>query len=101
MTWKPIRTTGGWIEAFVYWMPNLHSHGGFAIDDPNDNDITPIPFTTLGRTYNSTAWVNLIWDLDKAYRVAFEATYRQTEYKEPTNLPNKGFGFHTQFQWRF
>ena len=48
------------------------------------------------RTYNSTIWSNLIWDLDKSYRVAFEATYRKTEYKEPTNLPNKGFGFHPQ-----
>ena len=64
-------------------------------------DITPIPFSTFGRTYNSTAWANLIWDIDKSYRVAFEGTYRQTEYREPTNLPNKGFGFHTQFQWRF
>jgi hypothetical protein len=39
--------------------------------------------------------------VDKAFRIAFEATYRKTEYKEPTNLPNKGFGFHTQFQWAF
>jgi hypothetical protein len=101
VTWKPIRTTGGWIEAFVYWLPNLHSHGGYAIDDPNDADITPIPFSTFGRTYNSTIWSNLIWDLDKSYRVAFEATYRKTQYKEPTNLPNQGFGFQTQFQWRF
>ena len=101
VTWKPIRTKGGWIEGFVYWMPNLHSHGGFAVDDPDDNDITAIPNSQFGRTYNSTIWSNLIWDLDKAYRIAFEATYRKTEYKEPTNLPNKGFGFHTQFQWRF
>jgi hypothetical protein len=46
-------------------------------------------------------WSNLIWDVDEAFRIAFEATYRKTEYKEPTNLPNKGFGFHTQFQWAF
>ena len=101
VTWKPIRTTGGWLEGFVYWTPNLHSHGGYAVDDPNDADITPIPNNTFGRTYNSTIWSNLIWDLDKSYRVAFEATYRRTEYKEPTNLPNKGYGFHTQFQWKF
>ena len=101
VTWKPIRTTGGWVEGFVYLTPNLHSHTGIAIDDPNDDDITAIPDTTFGRTYNSTLWSNLIWDLDKYHRIAFEATYRKTEYKEPTNLPNEGFGFHTQFQWTF
>ena len=101
VTWKPIRSTGGWVEGFVYLTPNLHSHTGIGIDDPNDNDITAIPNTLFGRTYNSTLWSNLIWDLNKTYRIAFEATYRKTEYKEPTNLPNEGFGFHTQFAWTF
>ena len=101
VTWKPIRTTGGWLEGFVYLWPHLHSHTGIGIDDPNDNDITAIPDTTFGRTYNSTVWSNLIWDLNKNHRLAFEVTYRKTEYKEPTNLPNEGFGFHTQFAWTF
>ena len=87
--------------AFVYLTPNLHSHTGIAIDDPNDDDITAIPFSLFGRTYNSTLWSNLIWDMNKAYRIAFEATYRKTEYKEPTNLPNEGLGFQTQFAWFF
>ena len=101
VTWKAIRSTGGWVEGFVYLTPNLHSHTGIGIDDPNDNDITAIPNTLFGRTYNSTLYSNLIWDLDKTFRIAFEVTYRKTEYKEPTNLPNEGFGFHTQFQWTF
>jgi hypothetical protein len=101
VTWKAIRTTGGWLEGFVYLRPNLHSHTGIAIDDPNDNDITAIPFTQFGRTYNRTLWTNLIWDVTKYHRIAFEVTRRETEYKEPTNLPNKDFGFQTQFQWTF
>jgi hypothetical protein len=101
VTFKPIRTTGGWVEGFVYLTPYLHSHTGIGIDDPNDNDITAVPFNLFGRTYNSTLYSNLIWDLDPAFRIAFEATYRKTEYKEPTNLPNESFGFHTQFQWAF
>ena len=101
VTWKPIRTTGGWVEGFVYLTPNLHSHTGIGIDDPNDNDITAIPYSHFGRTYNSTIWSNLIWDLNKNHRIAFEVTYRKTEYKEPTNLPNEGWGFHTQFPWTF
>jgi hypothetical protein len=36
VTWKPIRTTGGWIEAFVYWMPTLHSHD----TEPSQQDRT-------------------------------------------------------------
>ena len=42
-----------------------------------------------------------IWDIDKTHRIALEATFRKTEYKEPTNLPNEGFGFSTQFGWFF
>ena len=101
VTWKAIRSTGGWVEGFVYLTPNLHSHTGFGFDDPNNNDITAIPNTLFGRTYNSTIYSTLIWDLNKTFRIAFEATYRKTEYKDPTSLPNEGFGFHTQFQWTF
>ena len=28
VTWKAIRSTGGWVEGFVYLTPNLHSHTG-------------------------------------------------------------------------
>ena len=90
VTWKPIRSTGGWVEGFVYLMPCLHSHTGIGIDDPNNNDITAIPNSLFGRTYNSTLYSNLLWDVNKSFRIAFEATYRQTYYKEPTNLPNEG-----------
>ena len=53
VTWKAIRSTGGWVEGFVYLKPNLHSHTGMFIDDPNDDDITAIPNSLFGRTYNS------------------------------------------------
>ena len=101
VTWKAIRSTGGWVEGFVYLKPNLHSHTGMFIDDVNDDDLTAIPQSLFGRTHNSTFCSNLLWDLDKTFRIAFEVTYRQTDYKEPTNLSNEGFGFHTQFAWTF
>ena len=101
VTWKAIRSTGGWVEGFVYLKPNLHSHTGMFIDDVNDDDVTGIPKSLFGRTYNSAIWSNVLWDVTKNYRIAFEATHRRTEYKEPTNLPNSGFGFHTQFAWTF
>jgi len=101
VTWEAIRSTGGFVEGFVYLTPNLHSHTGIGIDDPDDDDITAIPNTLFGRTYNSTFYSNLRWYLDKTFRIAFEATYRTTDYKEPTNLSNEGIGFHPQFQWTF
>ena len=63
MTWKAIRSKGGWVEGFVYLTPNLHSHTGIFIDDPNDDDITALPNTLFGRTYNSALYSTLIWDL--------------------------------------
>jgi hypothetical protein len=101
VTWKAIRSTGGWVEGFVYLTPNLHSHTGMFIDDVNDDDLTAIPQSLFGRTYNSAIWSNVLWDVTKNYRIAFEVTHRRTEYKEPTNLPNHGFGFQTQFAWTF
>ena len=47
VTWNPIRSKGGWVEGFVYLLPNLHSHTGIGIDETNPADITGIPFTDL------------------------------------------------------
>ena len=54
MTWKAIRSTGGFVEGFVYLKPILHSHTGMFIDDVDDDDMTAIPKSLFGRTYNST-----------------------------------------------
>ena len=37
-TFDNIRSTGGWVEAGYYWTPWFHSHLGYAIDDPFDQD---------------------------------------------------------------
>ena len=114
VTWEAIRSTGGWVEGYVYLTPNLHNHTGIFIDDPNNNDITGLPntlfgrtrnrgfFNTLlwdfggetkkfripntlfGRTYNRVFYSTLLWELDKSFRLGFEPTWRKTEYKEPT-----------------
>jgi hypothetical protein len=93
-----IRSTGGWGEVFFYWTPCLHSHVGYGIDDPIDRDVDADPLL-LGRTMNSTAYANLLWDINQTFRIGLEFTYRDTEYRV---LPdNEGFGVHTQFQWAF
>ena len=101
VTWNAIRTTGGFVEGFFYLTPMLRIDAGYGIDDPNDDDMTAVPNSLFGRTFNSTLYGNMLWNLDKTFRIAFEGTYRKTDYKEPTNLPNEGFGFHTQFAWTF
>jgi hypothetical protein len=89
-----IRTTGGWMEAFMYWTPCLHSHVGYGIDDPIDRDVV-----VTAPVYNSTIYGNVLWDLNPTFRVGFEVTWRQTNYLV---LPDKSApGFHTQFQWSF
>ena len=48
VTWEAIRSTGGWVEGYVYLTPNLHNHTGIFIDDPNDDDITASPIPSSG-----------------------------------------------------
>ena len=48
VTWEPIRATGGWVEGFVYLTPNLHSHAGYGIDDPNPPTSRPSHIASAG-----------------------------------------------------
>ncbi len=95
-TLQSIRSSGGWLEAFLYWTPCLHSHVGYGLDDPIDRDLA-----IDQRSRNSTAFANLIWDVNQTFRIGTEFTYRETEYVSPDLLSNEGPGFHTQFQWSF
>lgn len=95
-TFEAIQSTGGWLETFVYWTPCLHTHLGYGIDDPDDDDVG-----VTGRTKNETYFANLLWDINSTFRIGFEFTYRETDYFSPTLLDNEGAGFHTQFQWAF
>jgi hypothetical protein len=97
-TLEGLRTSGGWVEFFLYWNPCLHSHVGYGIDDPDDTDVAN-SVGALGRLRNETYFSNLLWDVTPSFRAGFEFTWRDTDYKV---LPdNQGPGFHTQFQWSF
>ena len=97
-TFEGIRTSGGWGEVFVYWTPCLHSHFGYGIDDPNDDDLSANP-ADFQRERNETIFANLIWDLNAALRIGFEATYRETD--NTSTLDNHGMGYQTQVRWAF
>jgi hypothetical protein len=95
VTFQRLHTCGGWLEGFVYILPQtLHTHAGFGVDDPLDNELAP------GQpSLNQTWFANLIWDPGKHFRFACEFTYRRTFY---IALPgNEGFGIQGQTQLRF
>ncbi|MFV1966557.1 MAG: hypothetical protein ACC628_14120 [Pirellulaceae bacterium] len=94
VTFEGIRSTGGWFEAYAYLTPGLHSHLGYGVDDPRNADVA-----ATGRIRNETYFANLIWDVNSTFRIAAEATWRDTTYN--TLRDNEGAGFHTQFQWAF
>ena len=99
-TLEGVRSTGGWMEIYLYWTPCLHSHIGYGIDDPNDRDVADTP-AALGRIQNSTFYSNLLWDVNQTFRIGFEFAWRETDYKALALPDNEGPGFHTQFQWAF
>jgi hypothetical protein len=93
-TFTGIRSNGGWGEIYYYCNPCVHTHWGYGIDDPLDNDLAATQITR-----NRTGFANIIWDITKQLRVGFEFTYRATDY---VALPdNHGTGYHTQVQWSF
>lgn len=72
----PIRSTGGWSEIWYDWTPQLHSHAGFGLEDPNDKD------SLLGRAYNQFIFSNLVFDVSEELSTGIEVTYWRTLYHE-------------------
>jgi hypothetical protein len=72
----PIRSTGGWLELWYDWTPELHSHFGLGLDDPRNSD------SLIGRTYNHFIFANLVVDLRKNLTTGVEVTSRKTLYHD-------------------
>lgn len=93
-TFRPIRTRGGWGEAYVYLTDRFHIHTGYGIDAPVRGDLAPTQFAR-----NQTYFTNLVWDASKVFQVSFQVDYRKTDY---IAFPNAdGVVFVTQALWRF
>ena len=74
---KSIYDRGGWAEIYHYWSPSWHSHVGYCLDDPNDNDIAP----AAGRIYNQVYFGNIIYDVTKQFQLGLEVGSWRTLYK--------------------
>lgn len=86
-TGLPIRSTGGWVEAWYDWTPRLHNHVGWGVDDPINSDVT------VGRIYNSFYFANLCFDVTQRFLIGFEFSYWKTLWQ---GLPN-GESAHMDF----
>jgi len=76
VTFNCIRSQGGWIELWYDWTPCLHSHFGYAIDDPNNNDLTAVG----SRTFNQFYFGNFSYDFTKNFLVGLEVSSWRTLY---------------------
>lgn len=75
-TFDTIRSVGGWCEFWYNWTPRLHSHVGYSIDNPNDNDVV-----TVGeKTYNQFFFGNLSYDVTDKFLVGMEVSSWKTLY---------------------
>jgi hypothetical protein len=76
VTLDGIRSSGGWFEIWYDWSPSLHSHIGYSVDDPNNNDVQWVG----GKSYNQFVFGNLVYDLTKSFIVGVEVSSWKTIY---------------------
>jgi hypothetical protein len=76
VTHEGIHATGGWADIYYKWRPNLCSHFGYALDDPNNNDLR----AAKSRTYNQMIYTNILYDVSKNLQVGFEVDSWKTLY---------------------
>lgn len=94
VTFRAVRTRGGWGEVYYYVTDQFHIHTGYGLDAPNRNDLAP---TQIAR--NQTYFTNVVWDVSKVLQLSFEVDYRKTDYIAFNNA--SGVVFLTQMLWRF
>ena len=77
----PIRSTGGWIEAWYDLSPRMHTHVGWSLDDPNNNDFL------FGRTYNQSIFWNVTYNLTEKLETGLEVSSWKTNYQDRRAAP--------------
>jgi hypothetical protein len=92
-THQGIHATGGWVDIYFAWLPCLHTHSGFAIDDPLDKNMTS------GRTCNQMLFNNVIWDVNKNLQFSMEVDVWETHYL--TMAPGEGVRLEFVTKYKF
>lgn len=95
-TFRPIRTIGGFGEAYYYWTDTLHSHAGYGIDDPLDRDVSGSQ-----RVRNQFVFGNAIYDVSRNLQLGLEVSHWRTAYRNPALGDNQGWVIHSRVQLRF
>jgi hypothetical protein len=95
ITFDVIRSRGGFAEAYVYILDNLHLHGGYGIDNPENEDLDILQIKR-----NQSAYASLFWDLSSIVELSLEADYRKTSFFRPL-LSADGFIVMSQLLFRF
>lgn len=70
-----IRSSGWWVEGAFYWSKALQSRFGYGQDQCKEQDLKG-----GGILRNQTFFVNLIWDVNRSFRLSAEPTWRKTTY---------------------
>lgn len=71
-TRRGIRSRGGWFDVGYQWTDQLHTHAGYSLDDPIDNDLT------TGRKYNHFIFGNVMYDVTKTCMLGLEVSSWKT-----------------------
>ena len=70
---RPVPTSGGWGELFVYPADNLRLNVGYGIDHATDSGL-------FGLQVNSTIFANAVWDVNAWLQLGLEGNYKLTTY---------------------
>jgi hypothetical protein len=89
-----IRSIGGWVEFWCYLTEQLHSHVGYGIDDPNNDDLS-----AGRRSLNQFYFGNLIYDVTELFSVGVEASWWETRYVDLT--PGEALRLEAVMKYRF
>jgi hypothetical protein len=92
VTLEDISSTGGWCEIWYDWTSRFHSHVGYSIDDPDNDDVS-----AGGRIYNRFYFVNFVYDITKNFIAGIEISDWDTHYQDL--LP--GESLRTEFVMKY
>ncbi len=95
LRFDPVRSTGGWVEAYANWSSRWHSHFGYGTDDPIDDTLS------AGQpTRNQLFFANILCDVTENLEVGFELSHWETSYTAPVP-DNDAVVYHTRVRLKF